>query len=164
MSKEVSNLISQFSSNLTKISVKTVDTATTVQQNVVHYKTNSDKMETLHKLLISDGFDKILIFGRTKRGVNQLSQELNNRGFRSDAIHGNKSQPQRQRALLNFRKNFVKILVATDVAARGLDIQDVSHVINYDIPENYEDYIHRIGRTGRANNTGHALTFIQHHR
>ncbi|KKU21459.1 MAG: hypothetical protein UX32_C0002G0001, partial [Microgenomates group bacterium GW2011_GWF1_46_12] len=82
------------------------------------------------------------------------------RGFAATAIHGNKSQSQRQRALTAFRNNQVKILLATDVAARGLDIDSVTHVINYELPETYEDYIHRIGRTGRADKTGMALTFI----
>jgi superfamily II DNA/RNA helicase len=160
MSGAVSRLIADFSKDLTKVSVKVMDTAANVEQNVVHYVGNSDKIETLHKLLITAGFEKILIFGRTKHGVNKLSLELNNRGFRTDAIHGNKSQQQRQRALQKFKQNAVKILVATDVAARGLDINNVSHVINYDIPENYDDYIHRIGRTGRAGNAGQALTFV----
>ena len=92
--------------------------------------------------------------------LQRLSENLNNRGFRSDSIHGNKSQPQRQRALLNFRQSRIKVLVATDVAARGLDIPDVSHVINFDVPESKDDYIHRIGRTGRANKKGKALTFV----
>ena len=91
----------------------------------------------------------------------ELNVEFNKRGFKAASIHGNKTQSQRQRALMQFRKDVVTILVATDVAARGLDIQDVSHVINYDIPEAYEDYVHRIGRTGRANKRGTALTFIQ---
>jgi len=89
-----------------------------------------------------------------------LSRTLVERGFAATAIHGNKSQSQRQRALTAFRNNQVKILLATDVAARGLDIDSVTHVINYELPETYEDYIHRIGRTGRADKTGMALTFI----
>jgi len=102
----------------------------------------------------------VLIFGRTKRSVQRLTNELSSRGFRAGAIHGNKSQSQRQKMLGMFRENQIKILLATDVASRGLDIEDVSHVINYDLPASYDDYIHRIGRTGRMNKKGVALTFV----
>ena len=101
-----------------------------------------------------------MVFGRTKRGVDRLSKTLYKNGFKADAIHGDKTQSRRQRALRDFKENKVQILVATDVAARGLDIDNVSHVINFDMPGTYEDYIHRIGRTGRVNNKGVALTFI----
>ena len=114
----------------------------------------------MHDLLIQDGFNKVLIFGRTKRGVQKLTNELTNRGFRAGVIHGNKSQSQRAKMLDMFRRNQIRILLATDVASRGLDIEDVSHVINYDLPASYDDYIHRIGRTGRANKKGVALTFV----
>ena len=102
----------------------------------------------------------MLIFGRTKHGVEKLYQELTFRGFKIGAIHGNKSQGQRQRALDSFKNDEIQILLATDVASRGLDIDNVTHVINYELPETYEDYIHRIGRTGRAGKMGTALTFI----
>ena len=92
--------------------------------------------------------------------MNKLEKILMDRGFKTAAIHGNKSQAQRQKALDMFKQNRVQILLATDVASRGLDIDDVSHVINFDLPQTYEDYVHRIGRTGRANKTGHALTFM----
>jgi ATP-dependent RNA helicase DeaD len=110
--------------------------------------------------LIKDGFDKVLVFGRTKFGIEKLADELLKRGFKVGAIHGNKRQSQRQRILDEFKTNQIKILLATDVAARGLDIENVTHVINYDEPESYSDYIHRIGRTGRANKSGVALTFV----
>jgi len=160
MTNQVMGLIHEFSHDLVSVSVKRAESADTIEQDVITYSGLEDKMEKLHKLLISKGVDKALIFGRTKHGVQRLSEKLNDRGFRSDAIHGNKSQPQRQRALLNFRQNKIKVLVATDVAARGLDIVDVTHVINFDIPESKDDYIHRIGRTGRANKKGIALTFV----
>jgi superfamily II DNA/RNA helicase len=115
----------------------------------------------LHDLLIQDEFEKVLIFGKTKWGVQKLTEELVRRGFKAGVIHGNKRQSQRQRTLEEFKGNRIKILLATDVASRGLDIADVSHVINYDLPASYEDYIHRIGRTGRANKTGIALTFVE---
>jgi len=111
--------------------------------------------------LHQDGFSKILIFGRTKWGVQKLANELIEKGFKAGAIHGNKNQNQRQKVLEKFKNNEIKILLATDVASRGLDIPDVSHVINYDLPANYDDYIHRIGRTGRATKKGVALTFIE---
>lgn len=160
VSSQVSTLIREFSRDLKSVSVKSTETAANIEQDVVRYRNQENKIEVLHHLLVQDDFDKVLIFGRTKWGVQKLSQKLNDRGFRSDSIHGNKSQPQRQRTLLNFRQNRIKILVATDVAARGLDISGVTHVINYDLPENYDDYIHRIGRTGRAHKTGKALTFV----
>jgi len=104
-----------------------------------------------------------LIFGKTKHGVQRLADDLSKAGLSTEAIHGNKSQSQRQRALRSFKDNQVRILVATDVAARGLDIPNVSHVINFDQPNTYIDYIHRIGRTGRAGKVGKALTFVSTH-
>lgn len=160
MSKTIEKLIGDFSYDLVSVSVKTYETAATIEQDVVQFDHPEKKMEMLQDLLRSEGFDKVLIFGRTKRGVHKLSATLNDRGFQSESIHGNKTQPQRQRALKRFHYNEVRILVATDVAARGLDIVDVTHVINYDLPESYEDYVHRIGRTGRANKRGKALTFV----
>ena len=118
------------------------------------------KIDVLHDLLIKPGFDKVLVFGRTKWGLEKLADELLKRGFAVAAIHGNKSQGHRQRALIEFKTNRVKILLASDVASRGLDIDNVTHVINFDLPESYEDYIHRIGRTGRADKTGIALTLV----
>lgn len=115
----------------------------------------------MHNLLTQDGFDKVLIFGRTKHEVEKLYKALTLRGFKAGAIHGNKKQSQRQRALQNFKQNEIQILLATDVASRGLDIDNVTHVINYDLPQTYDDYIHRIGRTGRAGKIGTALTFIE---
>jgi superfamily II DNA/RNA helicase len=105
-------------------------------------------------------FTKVLVFGGTKWGVEKLAIHLQKSGLKVATIHGNKSQPQRQRALNDFKSDKVQALIATDVAARGIDIPNVSHVINYDIPQTYDEYIHRIGRTGRANKTGQALTFV----
>lgn len=159
ISPQVEALVNNYSNSPVRVSVKTRDTAATVNQDVV-YTQGKAKIEVLHDLLNKQEFTKILIFGKTKHGVQKLADELQGRGFRTDAIHGNKSQHQRQRALQNFKQGSVQILVATDVAARGIDIPDVSHVINYDLPQSYEDYIHRIGRTGRANKIGTALTFV----
>ncbi|MFQ5574953.1 MAG: DEAD/DEAH box helicase [Terriglobia bacterium] len=130
-----------------------------VQQDIIRTGA-SGKIDVLYELLKRDGFDKVLVFGRTKWGTEKLARQLNKRGFRVASIHGNKSQAQRQRALKQFRDDRIQALIATDVASRGLDIDDVTHVINYDLPETYEDYIHRIGRTGRADKKGVALTLV----
>ena len=159
LSRDIDNLIYEFLHQPVKISVKTRDTAKNVEQDVVRID-GRDKMEVLHNLLMHSEFSKVLIFGRTKHGVERLSQTLSRRGFRSESIHGNKTQSSRQKALNLFKNSHIQILVATDVAARGLDIADVSHVINYDLPATYDDYVHRIGRTGRADKRGKALTFL----
>ena len=104
--------------------------------------------------------NKVILFTETKRLADRLSKKLNKSGIKSDQIHGNKSQNYRVKALTKFKKGSIKVLVATDVAARGIDVDDVSHVINYQLPFDYDTYIHRIGRTGRAGKTGTAYTFI----
>lgn len=161
VSKDVEVLIRTFLHDPIKISVKTRETAANVQQDVIHISPDQKRMDVLEKLLRKDEFHKVLVFGRTKRGVDRLSKQLFKKGFKADSIHGDKTQSRRQRALRAFKENKVRILVATDVAARGLDIDNVSHVINYDMPSTHEDYIHRIGRTGRGNKQGIALTFVQ---
>lgn len=163
LSSEIERLISEFLRDPVRISVKTGDTSKNVEQDVVHVAPDANKIDVLHELLAQKEFEKVLIFGKTKHGVEKLSQMLADRGFKAVSIHGNKSHGQRQRALGSFKDNRVQVLVATDVAARGLDIDGVSHVINYDIPVTYEDYVHRIGRTGRGNKRGKALTFIEGH-
>ena len=157
--KETSELAQAFLSNPVQISVQSGPTSANVDQDII--KTNGkDKLELLHDLLIQEGFNKVLVFGRTKWGIEKLARALSQKGFQVAAIHGNKSPHQRQRAIEQFKNNKVKILLATDIASRGLDIDNVTHVINYDLPENYEAYIHRIGRTGRADKKGIALTFV----
>ncbi len=160
MPREIAELAKKFLNDPVTIAIKSRATSENVDQDVVHVTPKEEKIETLHNLLVKPEFQKVLIFGRTKHGVDKLAHRLEERGFKADSIHGDKSQPQRQRALRRFSKDEITILVATDVAARGLDIPDVTHVINYELPENYEDYIHRIGRTGRGDKKGHALTFI----
>lgn len=161
VSKDVELLIRTFLHQPVKISVKTRETAANVQQDVIHIAPDQKRADVLEKLLRKDEFQKVLVFGRTKRGVDRLSKQLFKKGFKADSIHGDKTQSRRQRALRAFKENKVRILVATDVAARGLDIDNVSHVINYDMPSTHEDYVHRIGRTGRGNKRGIALTFVQ---
>lgn len=160
MEPKVSQLIQTFSNDPVTVSVKTSDTSDNVHQNVIHYTTREDKLEKLHDALINDAVKKVIIFDETQRSVERLAQELAGRGFATDAIHGGKSQGQRQRALNRFKASDIDILVATDVAARGIDVKDITHVINYAIPQTYEDYTHRVGRAGRAGATGHALTFV----
>lgn len=157
---KVREILNSFVQNAVLVSVKTGDTAENVQQDTIKVISGESKVEQLHELLIRKEFEKVLLFGRTKHGVQKLSDELVRRGFRADAIHGNKKQGQRTRILEKFKRNEIQILLATDVASRGLDIPNVSHVINYDLPESYDAYIHRIGRTGRADKKGIALTFV----
>ena len=159
--KDIEKLINEFLHNPVHISVKTQDTAKNIEQEVVHVDRMKGKVETLHELLIKKEFSKVLVFGRTKHGVEKLSVELSKRGFRAESIHGDKTQAKRQQALRRFKEGGAQILVATDVAARGLDIADISHVINYDMPATNDDYIHRIGRTGRGVKNGKAITFIE---
>jgi superfamily II DNA/RNA helicase len=161
MEDKVRTLINEFSNSPVMISVKTSNTSDNVEQNIVKYSSKENKLEKLHNLLVENKTNKMLIFDDTKRNVNNLTKELRKRGFRADAIHGNKSQNQRQRALKKFKTSQIEILVATDVAARGIDVKNISYVINYSTPQSYDDYVHRIGRAGRAGKIGHALTFIQ---
>src|SRR3989338_1032121 len=157
---KVQGILQAFVTNPLTISVKKQDTSENVDQDIVRVINPAKKMDQIHDLLIQDGFDKVLIFLRTKHGVDRLHRELEYRGFKIGVIHGNKSQGQRQRALQSFKQDEFQILLATDVASRGLDIDNVTHVINYDLPQTYDDYIHRIGRTGRIGKSGTALTFV----
>ena len=159
LSPDIERIINDFLKNPVRISVKTRDTAKNVDQDVVFVR-GGQKIDILHDLLIQPEFKKVLIFGRTKHGVEKLTGMLSERGFKAASIHGDKIHTQRQRALKSFKDGEVQMLVATDVAARGLDIPNVSHVINYELPETHDDYVHRIGRTGRSDKKGKALTFV----
>jgi superfamily II DNA/RNA helicase len=161
LSPEIERLIHEFLTTPVRISVKTQDTAKNVDQDVIRVTPGASKIDMLHDLLTKAEFSKVIIFGKTKHGVERLSKALIQKGLKADSIHGDKNHSHRQRALGKFKDNQVQILVATDVAARGLDIPNVTHVINYDIPSTYDDYVHRIGRTGRAGKKGHALTFVE---
>lgn len=158
---EITALMGSFLKDPIHVSVKTRDTSANVDQDIVKVVNRNQKIETLHDILNKDDVSKVLIFGQTKRGVEKLTNELIDRGFKAVSIHGDKPQFQRQKALGQFKQDHANIMVATDVAARGLDIPDVTHVINYELPQTYEDYVHRIGRTGRANKKGVALTFVE---
>ncbi len=159
VSKEMHVVMNSFLRNPISISVKTRQTAENVNQEIIKVG-SAHKLDILHDLLIKPEFKKVLIFLRTKRAVDKLAGSLADRGFVVGLTHGNRSQAQRNKALLLFKTGKVKILLATDVVARGIDIDDISHVINYDLPQTYEDYIHRIGRTGRADKIGQAITFV----
>lgn len=158
---EVSLLTKEFLKEPVTVSVRTSETNDHVEQDVIEYRDKAHKIDLLTDMLRGETYDKVLVFGETKFGVQRLSDHLDNAGIPSVAIHGNKNQSQRQRALKQFKDEKVRVMVATDVAARGLDIPNVSHVINFDTPQTYEDYIHRIGRTGRAGARGHAHTFVE---
>ena len=157
---KVKEIIQSFVNNPVIVSVKTGETAGNISQNTIRVAHVGQKVDKLHELLIQKEYEKVLIFGRTKHGVQRLSEELKDRGFKSGAIHGNKNQNQRSRILEQFKRNQIRILIATDVASRGLDIPNVSHVINFDLPESQDAYVHRIGRTGRADKKGVAITFV----
>ncbi|HEX7651581.1 MAG TPA: DEAD/DEAH box helicase, partial [Candidatus Paceibacterota bacterium] len=161
MSKDIERLIGEFLKDPVTVSVRSGNTAKTVDQDIVRAGHGPQKFETLVGLL-SDAaeFSKVLVFGRTKHGVERLARDLVMRGIKAEAIHGNKTHGKRLKALELFKKDHVQVLVATDVAARGIDISGVSHVINFDLPNSYDDYVHRIGRTGRAGKAGKALTFV----
>jgi superfamily II DNA/RNA helicase len=161
ISPEIQNLIDTFANESEIVNVKAGETSQNVNQDIVRFSGKTDKIDSLHQILISDGMTKAIVFGKTKYGVERLGKELSARGFKAGSLHGGKNQGQRNRTLDGFRNNQINILVATDVAARGIDVVDISHVINYDTPQTYDDYVHRIGRAGRADRPGYALTFVE---
>jgi ATP-dependent RNA helicase RhlE len=136
----------------------TVTTAETVEQSVV-FVARPDKAALLERVLREGAAERTLVFTRTKHGANRLSERLDRAGFRSAAIHGNKTQGARERALDSFRRGTTRVLVATDVAARGIDVEGISLVVNFDLPNVAESYVHRVGRTGRAGAVGRAISF-----
>lgn len=160
MESKIRSLIDKFTVDPATVSIKTSKASENVHQDVVVYSGTGEKLSKLHDVLIHSDTSKTIIFDETQRSVERLFKELQLRGFEVDAIHGGKSQAQRQRALNRFKNNDVKVLIATNVAARGIDVSDISHVINYSPPAEYDDYIHRVGRAGRAGKVGYALTFI----
>ncbi len=157
---KIKELVQNFLREPVTVSVVSGETAENVDQDIVRVRDSGTKFDQLREVLRQDEVKKVLIFSETKAEVNKLAINLERNGFKADCIHGNKRQSQRQKALSAFKNSFVDILVATDVAARGLDIQDITHVINYTVPQTYNDYIHRIGRTGRGDKKGMALTFV----
>src|SRR3989344_45715 len=160
LSPEIKKLTTQFLKDPIFISVITGVTLKNIDQDVIRIRSKEEKLSKLHEVLKKDGSDKVLIFREMKHSVDGLTKELSQFGFKVGAIHGDKRSRERIRILDSFKQNKINILIATDVAARGLDIPDVTHVINYDVPQTYDTYIHRIGRTGRSGKKGTALTFV----
>lgn len=132
-----------------------------VQQDIIHVKPDQDKFTLLLELLQNPEYDKVILFIETKHLANRIAKKLNGSGVSADSIHGDKSQNYRVNALNKFKDGTIRVLVATDVAARGIDINDVALVVNYQIPNDHDTYIHRVGRTGRAGKTGQAFTFVE---
>lgn len=159
MNKDAEKMVNDFMEKPVTVSVKKKDVTDSIAQDVVPHG-HHDKFETLCKLFESDDFKRVIIFGAMKHSVEKLSKELSKHGINAESIHGNKTHPQRQRSLAKFKSGNARVLVATDVAARGIHVDNVSHVINYDLPNTFEDYVHRIGRTGRGTKRGMALTFV----
>jgi ATP-dependent RNA helicase RhlE len=160
MPDEIAGLAQRLLTN--PVSVAVTPPATTVEavQQTSYSVTKDDKPALMVHLLQDEALSRVLVFTRTKHGADRLCQKLERQGIRAAAIHGNKSQNARQRALDEFKRGAVRVLCASDIAARGLDIDDVSHVVNYEIPNEPETYVHRIGRTGRATKSGEALSFV----
>jgi len=159
MNSDAQKLVHDFLRNPITVSVKKKDVTNSIEQNVIRYE-HHKKFETLLELLLKPEFKRVLIFGSMKHSVKKLAIELSANNVPAESIHGNKSHVQRQRALSQFKRGEVRVLVATDVAARGIHVEEVTHVINYDLPNTFEDYVHRIGRTGRATKRGKAITFV----
>lgn len=159
MPSEITKLANSILTNPVKIEVSPAQKTVEAVNQAVYFVTKSDKKKLLLHILKNENIESALVFTRTKRGADVITRLLNDAKIHADSIHGNKSQQARQRALNNFKMNKTRVLVATDIAARGIDIEKLSHVFNYDIPEFAEAYIHRIGRTARAGLGGTALSF-----
>jgi superfamily II DNA/RNA helicase len=164
MTPQIRTLSLSFLTDPVSVSVLTEQTSSHIDQRVEVVASNSDKLPRLTALLNDSEFSRVMIFGATKLMVEQIFTQLDTLGYNVATIHGDRNQMQRTRALAAFKRGDVSILVATDVAARGLDISQVSHVINYDLPRTYDEYIHRIGRTGRAGQSGQAISFVVNRR
>lgn len=160
MTPEIEGIMRSFLTDPVTVKVSLAATSGRILQDVVYIEPSKNKVDVLYELLVKPEFSKVIVFGRTKHGINSLERKLAARSIRVAAIHGNKNQNARERSLRDFKAGKVQVLLATDIAARGIDVDNVSHVINYDEPQTFEDYTHRIGRTGRAGRVGTALTFV----
>jgi superfamily II DNA/RNA helicase len=160
LSPEIKKLTTEFLKNPVFISVISGETLKNIDQDVIRVRSKEEKLEKLQEVLKKEASQKVLIFREMKHSVDSLAKELHALGFKVGGIHGDKRSRERIRILESFKKDQINILIATDVAARGLDIPDVTHVINYDVPQTYDTYVHRIGRTGRSGKKGTALTFV----
>ena len=160
LSPDIKKLTEKYLKDPVFVSVLSGETSKNIDQDVVRYRGADDRLQKLHEVLKKDGSDKVLIFRERKHHVDELEKDLRRAGFQAGAIHGDKRSRERIRILDSFKQDKINILIATDVAARGLDIPDVTHVINFDVPQTYDTYVHRIGRTGRSGKKGTALTFV----
>jgi ATP-dependent RNA helicase RhlE len=161
LSSKTGEIANSLLRNPYKVEIEKQEAVRNVDQDIVRVEQGKSKIDALHELLINADFRRVLIFSKTKRGAEEVATELRKRGHKSDSLHGNKSLGQRTKVLGMFKKFEINILVATDVASRGIDVPDISHVINYDPPATVSDYIHRVGRTGRMGKKGVALTFVR---
>ena len=159
-SKEIKQLASGLLKDPVLIEVARENTTAEQVSQVVHYVDKSRKRELLSQLIKTKDWRQVLVFTRTKHGANKLTKQLEEAGISAAAIHGNKSQGARTKALASFKANEIRVLVATDIAARGIDIDQLPHVVNYELPNVPEDYVHRIGRTGRAGQSGEAISLV----
>jgi len=159
MPPSIASLANNLLQDPVKVEITPQSTTVELIQQHVHFVTQKDKKALLGHLLDLNQHDRVLVFTRTKHGADKVAKQISLGGHPAAAIHGNKSQSNRQKTLLEFRKGRLRVLVATDLAARGIDVEGVSHVINYDMPHEPESYVHRIGRTGRAGATGIAVSF-----
>ena len=155
---EIMKLANTLLKNSVHVSVTPVSSTTPLVEQSIYYVDKENKRALLKHIINENAVEHALVFTRTKRGADKVAKELNNSGIKSDAIHGNKSQGARERALKGFKNRSIRVLVATDIASRGIDVDRLSHVINYEIPEQAETYVHRIGRTGRAGSSGIAIS------
>jgi ATP-dependent RNA helicase RhlE len=162
MPEPIERLASAILRNPVRIRIAPVKATTELVEHSVYFVPRKQKSRLLANFLHSRAFTRALVFTRTKRGADLVAKQLNRSGIPADAIHGNKSQSARQRALDDFKSDRTHVLVATDIASRGIDVEGISHVLNYDLPDEPETYVHRIGRTGRAGATGRAVTLCDH--
>lgn len=160
MGKKIMEIAESLSKNPITVELTEQTAITNVDQNIIKVSSSKGKIETLHELLINTEFQRVLVFSRTKRGADEVASALSRKGHRANSLHGDKTLGQRTKILAMFKRDEIDVLVATDVASRGIDVPNISHVINYDEPATYDDYIHRIGRTGRIGKSGCALTFV----
>ena len=162
MPAEIQKLSSSILTNPARVEVTPVSSTVEKIQQSLYYVNKQDKRHLLAHLLEDASIESALVFTRTKHGADRVVKDLDRSGITAEAIHGNKSQNARQRALSNFKNRKTRVLVATDIAARGIDVDDLSHVFNYELPNIPETYVHRIGRTGRAGASGKAISFCEH--
>lgn len=156
---EIRSMASELLHDPVRVDVTPVSTAAETVHQSVFMVPKEQKRFLLKRVIVDDDIDHVLVFTRTKRGADRVARDLSKSGIKAESIHGDKSQTARQRALQGFKEKKVQVLVATDIAARGIDVAQLSHVINFDVPEVAETYVHRIGRTGRAGASGVAITF-----